>query len=78
MALVPPNNQPDASYWDQAVQGSDHTAGAGVVPVLPQLTTPEAHIYGRLGTICAVGVGTLFQKLTDESVATGWKSITHA
>jgi len=77
MALVPPNN-PDAAYWDQAVQGSDHTAGAGRVPTLPQLTTPEAHIYGELGTVCAVADGTLYQKNTDHTVATGWKAITHA
>lgn len=74
MALVPPTNTPGAALWDQAVQGSDHTAPSGQPPMIPG--GPEGVIYADAGTVCSDETGLLYVKASDRTLATGWTTVT--
>lgn len=63
-----------ARLWDESTQGSDHTAMPGQPPLIPG--GPENVLFAPVGTLVVDESGTLWQKTTDKSLATGWETVT--
>lgn len=73
LATNAPGNK-GARLWDESTQGSDHTAMPGQPPLIPG--GPENVLFAPVGTLVVDESGTLWQKTTDKSLATGWETVT--
>lgn len=62
-----------AKLWDEANQGSDHTAQRGQPPMIQG--GPNGVVYGQPGLVCSDETGQLYVKTTGMDLNTGWDAL---